>query len=578
MRTIPALVMAHSERIAARPAFHVRDGDGWSSISWAGYGEYVRSAAAALITLGVEQGDAVAILGFNRPEWVVFDVAAMAIGATPAGIYSTNSAAECAHVLSHSQARVALVENEAQWEKIAGIRSELPHLNHIVLMAKAAHADDEMTISWGEFLDLGGSEDEREADRRLHAVQPEDAATLIYTSGTTGPPKGVVLSHQNLAWTARAAVDLFRISPEDTTLSYLPLSHIAEQVFTIHTAAQSGHQVYFARSIESLRADLRAARPSVFFGVPRVWEGIERGVTRELAKLDGPRAAIADRARRVARAVNAARNEGRGPGVVDSVQYEVAKKAFLDRVKGEIGLDRCRLALSGAAPAAADVLESLATVDIVVHEVYGQSEDTGPTTINLPGATRFGTVGRPFPGTEVTLAGDGEVIVAGPHVFAGYLRDEVATKETLVDGRLATGDLGSFDDDGYLTITGRKKEIIVTSGGKNVAPLPIEQELLRHPVIADAVVIGDGMDYLTALIVVDHDELGTNGNAEQLVADAVAAVNEGLAKVEEIRRHSILDQPLSIESGELTPTLKVRRQVVSEHFADTIAAMYPRRR
>lgn len=577
MRTIPALVLAHSERLADRPAFHTRDDAGWSSITWAGYGEYVRSAAAALIALGVLREDAVAILGFNRPEWVVFDVAAMAIGATPAGIYATNSPSECAHILSHSQARVVLVEDEAQWEKVAEVRDQLPHLQHIVLMARA-HVVDEMTVSWGEFLDLGGPEDEKEVDRRLHELEPGDSATLIYTSGTTGPPKGVILSHENLAWTARAAVDLFHISAEDTTLSYLPLSHIAEQVFSIHTAAQSGHQVYFARSIESLRSDLTAARPSVFFGVPRVWESIERGVTRELARLDGPRAAVAGWARQVATRVNGARNEGRGPGIPDTVQYETAKRVLLDRVRREIGLDHCRLALSGAAPVAAGVLESLASVDIVVRDVYGQSEDTGPTSINLPGATRFGTVGRAFPGTEVSLAADGEVIVGGPHVFKGYLRDEVATKETLINGRLATGDIGSFDDDGFLTITGRKKEIIITSGGKNVAPRPIEQMLKRHGVVSDAVVIGDGMDYLTALIVVDEDEVGDAGDGEERVAAAVDEVNEQLAKAEEIRRFSILERPMSIETGELTPTLKVKRGVVVRQFADTIAAMYPRRR
>ena len=570
--TIPERVMRNARRIPDRPAFMVRTEDRWQPIPWSTYGRDVHTVAAALAYLGIAPGDRVAILGHNRPEWITFDVGAMAAAAAPAGIYATSSAEEVEYILAHSGARIVLVENRTQWEKVASVRDRLPALEWIVLMRGAHGVDDECTLTWESFLSWG-ADGAAVVDERAVQRTPDALATLIYTSGTTGPPKGVMLTHDNLAWTGTQAVDLFAITSDDSTLSYLPLSHIAEQVFSIHAAATAGYPVWFARSIERLRSDLAEVRPTVFFGVPRVWEGIVRGVRSEVRKLDGPKGALAKWAMDAARVYHDRSLSSRAD-LISGTTYEAARRLVTDQIKRRIGLDRTRLALSGAAPIDPEVLDELTAIDLVVREVYGQSEDTGPTTINVPGATRIGSVGRPWPGTDVMLADDGEVLVRGRNVFAGYLGDAAATTAVLRDGWMHSGDVGVFDDDGYLTITGRKKEIIVTSGGKNIAPKPIEELLKRSAPIGEAVVVGDGRDYLSALIVVD-DAYDGELDARDAVEDAIMGVNERLARVERIKRFDILPRPLTMEDGELTPTLKVKRSVVAEHFADRIAALYP---
>jgi len=499
------------------------------------------------------------------------DVAAMAIGATPAGIYVTNSAEECAYVLGHSQAPVVLVENERQWEKIASIRDRVNPELRIVTM-RGCEVDDERTWTWETFADSGEGIPDGALDERLDAIKANDPATLIYTSGTTGAPKAVVLTHDNLAWTARGAVDLYGIRTTDVTLSYLPLSHIAEQIFTIHAPAFGVFTVAFARSIERLRADLVEVAPTVFFGVPRVWENIERGVRREWRKLRGHQSRLMGWAMDVGRGVAAYRNAGEDPPAHLAAQHALAGALVYRKVKARLGFSRLRVAISSAAPISKEVLDFLAGVDVIVHEVYGQSETTGPTTANVPGATRFGSVGRAWPGTEVPIAADGEVLSRGRNVFAGYLHDEAATAHALGGGWLHSGDLGELDDGGFLRITGRKKEIIVTSGGKNVSPKAIETLLKRHDAVEEAVVVGDGRDYLVALIVADRS---VDDDAERAIARAVEDVNGRVATPERIRRYRILDRSFTIDAGELTPTMKLRRRVIEEHFAEEIAALYP---
>lgn len=568
--TIPSRVLANAARIPRRAAFMHFDGVEWSPTSWADYGDSVVRVGAALLSLGVGRGDAVAILGANRREWVVFDVGAMAVGATAAGIYATNSPEEVGYILGHSGSRVVLVENASQWAKVAAVRDGLEALHTIVLMDDAEEIRDPQTLRWDEFLRLGSDEEIAAAATTAIDLEPSDPATLIYTSGTTGNPKGVTLTHDNLAWTARQAVDLFHIDVDDRALSYLPLSHIAEQVFTILAPATAGYTVWFGRSIERLRSDLPAARPTLFFGVPRVWDGMARAVRAEVAKQKGPQRRLAEWALDSTRTFHL-QSQGSGPSLASRAAYELAKP-LTGRIKRRIGFGDTRLAVSGAAPVSSEVLEYLTGLDLVVREVYGQSEDTGPTTMNTFEATRLGTVGVPWPGTEVKIGTDGEILVKGRHVFAGYLGDEAATAATLVDGWLHSGDLGSFDEDGFLTITGRKKEIIVTSGGKNISPKAVEGILESEEAIENAVVIGDGRDYLTALIV---PASSAGDDPRRAVAAAVATANERLARVERVKRFELLPGPLSIGAGELTPTLKIKRDVVAERYASLIELMYP---
>ncbi len=577
MQTIPAKLLENGSRYADQPAYSTRIDGQWVAVTWADYADEIKTAARALLALGVTPGDRVAILGWNRPAWTIFDAAAMAIGAIPAGIYPTSSPEECEYVLNHSGAVVLLVQDVEQWEKVDRIRSVVPALHTVVTMPESDLIDEDVVLSWDVFIERAGGAAADAVDARLAELGPGDAATLIYTSGTTGPPKAVMLSHENLSWTAQQAVTELDVGPEDSTLSYLPLCHIAEQLFTIHGAASTGYQVFYVDDIAELATYLKEVRPTIFFAVPRVWEKFHTGITAELGKATGIKASIANRAMSVARAVHAARNQGQEPGFLTRTEYGMYAGLVYSKVKEAIGLDRNRLAISGAAPITPELLVFFAGLDLPILEEYGQSENTGLATINMPGKTEYGTTGPLFPGIDVRIADDGEILVRGKNVFLGYFKDETATSADLKDGWLHSGDLGEIDENGFLRITGRKKDIIITAAGKNVTPALIEGRLKANPLISEVVVIGDRQRYLTALMVLDPDMAARFTDEDAVKAEIdehVAAVNETLARVEQIKKYTVLDHEFTIDSGELTPTLKVKRNVVSEHYASEIAAMY----
>jgi long-chain acyl-CoA synthetase len=587
--TIPALFLSQGRQRPTAPAYHVRRGDGWATTSWSSYCEQVRSAARALLALGVPAGGRICVLGFNRPEWVTVDVAAMAVGAVPTGIYTTCSSEEVVYIVRHSEASVVVLEDASQWDKIAGERDNLPQLEHVVMMDGAEAIDDERVMSWPTFVDRANDVDASELDARLAALEPTDLGTLIYTSGTTGPPKAVMLSHHNLAWTALAAVDLFTVTNRDSMLSYLPLAHIAEQVFSIHAPAASGMQIYFAESFDKVAENLKQAQPTIVFGVPRVWEKFHAAVSGKLAEASGAKARMIAWARVVGSRNNAAKNDGQKPGVALRLQYRLANRLIFSKLKPRLGLGRARLCVSGGAAISKEILEFFTGLDVVIREVYGQSEDTGPTSFNRFGRTRYGTVGPVFPGLEVRIAEDGEILVRGPSVFTGYLKDPDATADVLdADGWLHSGDLGALDDEGFLRITGRKKEIIITAGGKNIAPKNIEDALKELPLVSQAVVIGEQRRYLAALLTLDPeatasfatgrgiDEAGVIGSeALQVELQAgVDEVNSHFGQVEHIRRFAVLPEEFSIEGGELTPTMKIKRRVINDKYAAQLEALY----
>jgi long-chain acyl-CoA synthetase len=453
-------------------------------------------------------------------------------------------------------------------------------------MRGAPAIDDPMVLSWDEFLAKGDGADGA-LDERLAALRPDTVSTLIYTSGTTGRPKAVMLTQDNLTWTACQACDLVGGTQNERVLSYLPLSHIAEQMFTIHIASVAGFPVYYAESLDKLVANLVEVKPTVFFGVPRVWEKFQAGVMEKLGENHGLKAKLVAQASTVGRNVVFRQCQGLGAALTRVAQYKLFDKLVYSKVKDGLGLSEARMCVSGAAPIAPEVLEYFAGFGLPIYEVYGQSEGSGPTSFNVPGRTRFGTVGPPFPGVEVKIAPDGEIIVRGRNVFAGYAKDPEATREALSDGWLHTGDLGEFDADGYLTITGRKKDIIITAGGKNVAPKLLEGGLRTNPLVAEAVVIGDRRKFLTVLISLDgeavatfmkdRDLSGPPAQSEELrqeIQESIDSVNSEMARVEQIKKFTILPRELSIAEGELTPTLKVKRNVVADHFATEIEAMY----
>ncbi len=574
---------------ANAPAYYVRSKDHWVPTTWKEYLEEVRQAAKGLVALGFEAKQGVCILGFNRPEWVIFNLAGLLAGGHGTGIYTSNSPDEVQYIIDHSEAPFVLVEDEAQWQKIDQIRERLPNLKRVILM-KGATVDDPLALDWEAFMALGNEISDEEIDKRLDSLEPDQLAQLIYTSGTTGPPKGVMLSHHNVAWTAKMALDLFGITPSDSELSYLPLSHIAEQMFTIHAAITAGYQVYYARFSpqEYLNSDLKEVKPTVVFGVPRIWERFRDGVQANMAAATGAKAKIAQWAVGVGEKASELKRQGKEPSGMLKIQFDLAEKLVFSKVKEGLGLERAKFCITAAAPISPDIITFFNNVNVPLLELYGQSEDCGPTTTNLPYANKIGTVGLTLPGTKVLLDVDGEIMVEGPHVFQGYFKDPAATEEALYDGRLHSGDLGQFDEDGYLTIVGRKKEIIITSGGKNIAPKNIEAALKNMPLVSQAVVIGEKRRYITALLTLDPllaqkfaDENGITGTLHDdpkllafLQKHIDEEVNSLFAKVEQIRQFRVLPRDFTVEDGELTPTLKIKRRIINEHFQDEIESMY----
>jgi long-chain acyl-CoA synthetase len=585
--TIPHRLLQQAAKAPSAIAYQTKVDGRWQPTTWQTYVDQIRTAARALIALGFPRGGKVAILGFNRPEWVIFDHAAMMAGGAAAGIYTTCSPDEVQYIVHHSEAHAVLVEDAAQLAKVMARRDKMPLLRWIVVM-RGAEAKGDGVLSWDDFNRKAEGTPQSELDARLAGLETSGLATLIYTSGTTGPPKGVMLSHSNLAWTSRLLIDVDGRSDgaTDVSLSYLPLSHIAEQMASVHMPVTAGSTVYFAESLEKLADNLKDARPTVFFGVPRIWEKFHAGLSAKLGEVKGGKRKLVDWARRVCTEVNAHRDRGTRIPRLLAMQYALANKLVIGKIKTALGFDRARALISGAAPIAPDVLAFFASIDLPIREIYGQSEDSGPTSYNLVGRTRIGSVGPPLPGVEVKIAEDGEILVRGPNVFVGYYKEPEATAETLKDGWLCSGDLGVIDKDGFLNITGRKKEIIITAGGKNIAPKNIEASIKQSPIVGEAVVIGDRRKYLVALVTLDEEaakklvpeldasKLCTAPQIKAAIQQQIDETNKELARVEQIKKFSILTRPFGIATGELTPTLKVKRKVVAQLYESEIEAMY----
>ncbi|TAK74391.1 MAG: long-chain fatty acid--CoA ligase [Aquabacterium sp.] len=586
----PERFLATAARLGPRAAHYTRTDAGWQATSWTDFAAEVKQAARALVALGVRSGDAVAILGFNRAEWSVIAFAAMMIDAVPAGIYWTSSGDDIEYILNHSQAPVLVCENAERFEKVASRSDRLPHLRRVVMM-RGAPATQAVQLGWTDFLQEGQAATWDEVEQRLRGIRPEHTGSLIYTSGTTGPSKAVVLSHANLAWASASLVTQFGANDQDRMLSYLPFAHVAEQVGCIHNHATAGVTIYYARSMEELGEHLKEVRPTVFFGVPRVWEKMHAAIEAKLAAATGPKAHIARWALRVGRRWHEADLAGRRPGALLDLQKRIASRLIYRKVQEALGFGEARLLISGAAPIAPENLAFFTGLDLVVRELYGQSEVSGPSTLSIPGQTRLGSVGKILPGMEVRIAEDGEIHVRGPNIFQGYAGREAETAEVFDGDWLLTGDLGRLDEDGFLYITGRKKDLIITSGGKNVSPGNLEADLMTIPLVEHAVACGDGRHYLVALLTLKPDALAAFATEHGLPADDVAAlaghpklqaalqagvdeVNTHHARVSHIRKFAVIPRSLTIEAGELTPTLKVKRKVVLERERALVESMY----
>jgi long-chain acyl-CoA synthetase len=601
----PVQLQETAQRLGKQPAYWVRGEHEWQPTSWRQYAEQVEQAARALLSLGVQQGDAVAILSFNRPEWAIAAYAAMSVGAIPSGIYWTSATADIEYILNHCKAPVLFVEDAQRLERVVACADRLQHL-HTVVQIKGEtrsarqgtlgdHGIQGVRLDWGSFMALGGTQASgvhaSVIQQRLSLIRPQDTASLIYTSGTTGPSKAVMLSHGNLWWVAQSLRKLFDADERDRMLSYLPLAHIAEQMGTLHNQVYAGFSVYYAQNIEQLGDHLKEVRPTVFFGVPRVWEKMQAAIELKLQSATGVKASLARWATDVGRRWHEEASLGHAPRFWLAMQKRLAHRLVHRKVQAALGFDAARLLSTGAAPIAPEGLRFFTGFGLVVRELYGQSEACGPSTLSLQGSTRIGSVGKPLPGTEFKVAEDGELLIRGPHLFQGYMGQAEATAQALQDDWLLTGDLGHIDLDGYVFVTGRKKDLIITSGGKNISPANIESALMECSLIEHAVVCGDGRHYLTALLTVDAQALsdlaptlGLYGmepeglhrhpRVQEALQKAVDGVNEQLARVAQIRRFAVLDRSFTIDGGELTPTMKIRRKVVLDREKTLIQALY----
>jgi long-subunit acyl-CoA synthetase (AMP-forming) len=587
--TVLAVFTATARRQAQAPALRAKRSGSWQTVTWEQYEKQVRLVARGFLALGLSPRKAVVILGYNRPEWFLADLGAIAAGGVPAGIYTTNTPEQCRYIAAHAEAEIAVVENAEQLAKLRAVRGELPELRSIVVMEGTPDGKGGPgELSWSELLARGEAHPETELEARLTAQGPDDPATLIYTSGTTGDPKAVTMTHRNITWTARAVVSQAQITADEVVLSYLPLSHIAEQIVSLHCPIAAGACTWFAESLEKLPENLREARPTFFFAVPRVWEKMQAAIQAAGAQAPPLRRKIAAWAKRQGLAGGYAEQQGRSKPLL----YPLADRLVFSKVRHRLGLDRARFCCVSAAPIARDTLEFFLSLGIPILEVYGMSECTGPTTLSLPNRYRTGKAGFALPGTELAIAEDGEVLMRGPHVFAGYYKNPAATAETVdAEGWLHSGDIGSLDADGFLAITDRKKELIITSGGKNVGPAILEAKLKQIPMVAQAVVVGDRRNYLAALLVLDPAWITTQAatlgsQATDLPSAArcpvlrarldaeLAKVNQGLARYEQIRRFAVLPAELTIAGDELTPTMKLKRRVIHQKYAETIEGLY----
>jgi long-chain acyl-CoA synthetase len=591
----PALLLQQAARRGQSVAMRRKDLGIWHETTWDGYVSRVAVHARALAALGVQRGDRVAVLADNRPEWVVTDLATQALGAITVGLYSTSPAAEVEYLLAHSGAVVCVVEDEEQWDKVRSVRASLPALRRVVVLeSRGVHAlgHDPLLLSLDDFERLGTGATRDELVDRVAALDPSAVAILVYTSGTTGPPKGAMITNANLMAAAEALSSALQWEEGEELLSYLPLCHILERLLSTELALRAGATVNFGGGGESLGQDLREVQPHRFIGVPRVWEKMLATVEIRMSDASWLKRATYRTWLGVGRRIARKRLSRTPLTPVDRLLYAMGWVLLYRPLRQRLGLARVKLAGSGAAPIAPAVLEFFWAIGVPICEGYGMTENTAVGTFTRPDDVRIGKVGRTYPGSELRIADDGEILTRGPGTFAGYFRNEAATRETIdADGWLHTGDVGTLDADGFLQITDRKKDILITAGGKNISPSWIENALKVSPYVREAIVIGDRRKYLVALIGIEYDTVG-NWATQQRIAFTTYAdlsarpevvalidrwvqeVNAQLAQVEQVKRFALLPKELDHEEGELTATQKVKRRAIAAQFQGVIEAMY----
>ena len=596
-RTLVDVFMATCDANGGRPALVTKEGDGFRTRTWAEYRREASEIAMALRRRGIDHGDFVTLMMANRPEHVLCDVGTLLAGATPVSVYNTLAPEQIQYIADNCDARIAIVEDAAFLERWTAVTDELPNLELLVVVDPEGVELSDEVISFEQFVAegvdaLAGGQGELENSWR--AVAPDDPVTLVYTSGTTGPPKGVVLTHRNLMFELGSIQRLLEVEPGHRSVSYLPLAHIAERMATHYLGIRYVGTVYFVRDVADVLETLAEARPQMFFAVPRVWEKMHAALMAKIeASEDERKRKLALKAIDVGTTKVRAELEGRTPSLGTRLQHALFDRLVFAKIRDGLGLDQLNHAISAAAPISVDLLTFFAAIGIPIIEVYGMTESTALITANEPDDNRIGTVGKALPGTEVRIAEDGEILARGPHIFPGYHEREEETAQAIdEDGWLHTGDLGTVDDDGFVRIVGRKKELIITSGGKNLSPNNIEESVKqRSPIIAQLCAVGDDRPYIAALVVLDAETLPGWCEARDIPFSSVAeaaehpdvraevqrAIDEGnehLARVEQVKRWEIVPSEWTAESEELTPSLKLKRTVIHSKYSDVIDGLY----
>ncbi len=595
----PAMLRAVAVESPSRVALREKDLGIWGELSYADYWNQVSTAAMGLWALGVRPGDKVAIQSENRVAWVTADLAAQVVQGASVGLYATNPSAEVEYLLSHSEAMVLIAEDQEQVDKALAVKDRLPNLTRIVYVEPRGIVtyDDPLLMSWDDFLQLGRdqlAESPGLVDELVDGIDPDDLATLVYTSGTTGAPKGVMLSHRNLVWTADRSAEVItgNVADKDPQfLSYLPLCHVFGRLYDILAAIRLGATVNFAESIDTLVADLGEVQPTYFPAPPRILEKMHASVMIRTSDASRTKKLLFRTFLSVgySNADRILKTGKRGP--LGTALYGIGWLAVYRALKQRLGLRNCRSLVSGSAPIAPEVLKFFMAIGVPIYEGWGMTETCSYGTVNQPGNIKLGTIGCPNDGAEIRLADDGEILIRHPAIFVGYFKNPEATAEAIdADGWLHTGDIAEWDGD-HLRIVDRKKDIIITAGGKNISPSEIENKLKVSPFIKEAIVIGDRRKYVSALIGIELDsvanwalrrdvtfttyrDLSEKPEVVDLIRKEVDRANEEFSRVEQIKRFELLPKELDHEEGELTATQKVKRSVIADMFGELIEGMY----
>ncbi len=593
--TIPKLFWHQVRARDTRTAFREKTLGIWRSTSWRDYGERARAVGMGLVSLGLQPGDVVSILAETIPEWLYADMGTLGAGGVSNGIYPTDAAKQVEYILNDSRSRFLFVEDEEQLDKFLEIRARTPDVVKAFIfdMEGLSTFSDPQMMPFDELVKLGQAYDKAHPgkwEELVAASRAEQLAILVYTSGTTGPPKGAMLSHRNVIFQLSNADAFIPMRENEEQLAFLPLCHVAERTFTAFLPLRSGAIANFAESVETVPDNVREVAPTTFFAVPRIWERFYTGIALRMKEATWIGRTAYRWALGVGTKVAEAKLEGQAPSPWLKLQYLVADYCVLDNIKRAIGMHRVRFAGTGAAPIAPDLIRWYRALGIDMREVYGQTENCGLAT-GMPDRIKLGTVGVCAPHTELKLSPEGEILLRGPHIFMGYLNQPEKTAETLRDGWLHTGDVGTIDNEGYVRITDRMKDIIITAGGKNITPSEIENQLKFSPYISDAVVIGDKRKFLSCLVMIDYDSVSKHAQdsnvpftdfaslcrareVQDLIWSEIERVNAGFARVETIKKFRLIEHQLTAEDDEVTPTMKLKRKFVNEKYRGLIDSMY----